>query len=82
MAWFVYILSCSDNSLYTGIKWNLEKRLKEHNSGTYQSFTKSRRPVRLVYWERLSGKTEAAKREKEIKGWTRMKKEQLIKSLH
>ncbi len=82
MAWFVYIVSCKDESFYTGIAWNLKKRISEHNSGKYLNFTKSRLPVKLVYWERFYNRFKAAKREKEIKGWRREKKINLIKSLH
>ena len=59
-------------SFYTGITWNLEKRLAEHNSGMSLS-TKGKLPVKLVYTEKFVDKFEAAKREKEIKGWTRLK---------
>ena len=83
MAWFVYIVECNDTSLYAGICWNLKKRIKEHNNGLYRgAFTKGRLPVKLVYWERFANRFEAAKREKEIKGWNRVKKEKLMKSLH
>mgnify|MGYP001619181881 FL=1 len=66
---------------YTGITWNLKKRIAEHNSGKDTSIQKSRLPVRLVYWEKFKTRMLAAKREKEIKGWRREKKELLIKSL-
>ena len=82
MSHFVYIIRCKDNYLYTGITWNLEKRIREHNSGILTNLRKSQLPARLVYWCRFDTKVEAAKREKEIKGWRRSKKEELIKSLH
>ncbi len=82
MSYFVYIVKCQDNSLYTGITWNLKKRITEHNSGVFQNFTKSRRPVKLVFWEKFENQYLAAIREREIKGWTRIKKEKLIMSLH
>lgn len=82
MAWFVYILRCKDESFYTGITWNLKKRVSEHNLGKYPNFTKSRIPVKLVYWERFLDRFQAANREKEIKGWRREKKQKLISSLH
>ncbi len=78
---YVYILKCSDNSFYTGITWNLNKRLTEHNSGSGCAFTKARRPVKLVYSEQFDDIKNAAKREKEIKGWSRKKKKVLIKEL-
>lgn len=82
MAWFVYILRCRDDSFYTGITWNLKKRIKEHNSGKYLGYTSNRNPVRLTYWEKFMDRIKAARREKEIKGWTRLKKEKLINGLH
>jgi putative endonuclease len=76
--YYTYILKCNDESFYTGITWNLLKRIKEHDLGIGAEFTKSRLPVRLVYYQELNSKKEAAKREKEIKGWYRKKKENLI----
>ena len=74
---FVYIIECKDKYLYTGITYNIEKRLREHKSGL-SIITKNRLPIRLVYLERFNNKIDAAKREKEIKGWKRSKKENLI----
>lgn len=83
MAWFVYIVECRDESFYTGICWNLKKRIGEHNSGYYKtSFTKGRLPVKLVYWEKFDNRFLAAKREKIIKGFSRLKKTKLVNSLH
>ncbi|MCL5094318.1 MAG: GIY-YIG nuclease family protein [Patescibacteria group bacterium] len=81
MAYYVYLIKCSDNYLYTGLTWSIEKRLKEHKKGL-SKITKNRRPVELVYQESFNSRIEAAKREKEIKGWSRKKKENLINSLH
>ena len=81
MSCFVYILECLDGTFYTGITWNLEKRLKQHNSNYKTPIQKSRLPVKLVYWEKFETRILAAKREKEIKGWSRIKKIQLIDSL-
>lgn len=81
MSCYVYIIKCQDSSLYTGITWDLKKREKEHNTGKVL-FTKNRRPAKLIYWEKYKTRKEAAKREKEIKGWRREKKEKLISSLH
>ena len=78
MAHFVYIVKCRDGSYYTGITWNLKKRASEHNSGVKTPIQKSKRPVKLVYWEKFEDRKTAAKREREIKGWTRKKKEALI----
>ncbi len=82
MAHYVYIVECNGGSFYTGITWDLKKRVREHNHGIKSPIQKSRLPVRLVYWEKLETKIDAAKREKEIKGWRRSKKESLINSLH
>lgn len=66
---------------YTGITSNLSRRFNEHNKGIKSSIQKSRRPVKLVFYQEFETRIEAAKREKEIKGWNRKKKEFLIKSL-
>src|SRR3989344_426613 len=80
MKYFVYILECRDKSLYTGITWNLSKRVKEHFNGT-SKYTRRKLPVKLVYFEKSIDKISAAKREREIKGWSRTKKLELIESL-
>lgn len=77
MAW-VYILECSDGTYYTGSTENLEKRLYEHNAGAFGGYTSTRRPVRLVYSCELPDAHEAFLRERQIKGWSRRKKEALI----
>ncbi|OPY90624.1 MAG: GIY-YIG nuclease superfamily protein [Syntrophus sp. PtaU1.Bin208] len=76
---YVYILECSDKTLYTGWTNNLEKRVREHNSGRYGAkYTSSRRPVKLVYAESLSSLSDVLKREVQIKKLSRKKKLQLI----
>lgn len=75
---YVYILKCSDESLYTGWTNSLEKRIKNHNSGKGAKYTKARLPVQLVYFEKYEDKIEAMKREYEIKQLTRVKKLKLI----
>jgi putative endonuclease len=83
MSWFVYIIECKDKSFYTGICWNLKKRIKEHNEGYFRSsFTKGRLPVKLVYWKKFIDRFQATRKEKEIKGFGRIKKQKLIDSLH
>ena len=77
---YTYILECSDKSLYTGWTTNLEKRLKAHNLGTGARYTRSRRPVRLVYYEEFATRKEAMKREYAIKKLSRKEKEALILS--
>jgi len=79
---YTYIIRCNDDSFYTGITYNLRKRLKEHSLGKV-SFTKNKKPLKLVFLKSFKTREEAARREKEIKGWRREKKENLIKdSLH
>lgn len=77
---YVYMAECCDGSLYTGWTTDVEERIKMHNSGRGAKYTRSRLPVRLVYWERLSDKSEALKRECAIKKLRRGKKEALIRS--
>jgi putative endonuclease len=77
--YFVYIVECSEGSYYTGITSNLEKRINEHNTGKYKSYTSRRLPVRLLYTNRFTDVKEAIRTEKQIKGWNRAKKEALIK---
>ncbi|MCR4672249.1 MAG: GIY-YIG nuclease family protein [Lachnospiraceae bacterium] len=75
---FVYILKCADGSLYTGWTNDLEKRLKAHNSGNGAKYTRSRRPVEMVYHETFATKEEAMKREFALKQLTREQKMELI----
>ncbi|MBD3807478.1 MAG: GIY-YIG nuclease family protein [Epsilonproteobacteria bacterium] len=78
----VYILECSDKTLYTGITKDLTKRLAEHNSSDRGAkYTKSRRPVRVIYVEEASDKSSALKRECAIKRLSRVKKLELSMSL-
>ena len=76
--WFVYILQCCDNSLYTGITNNLEKRIQAHNNKKGAKYTKSRLPVILKYYEIVNNKSSALKREIALKKLTRKQKLQLI----
>lgn len=75
---FVYILECKDKSFYTGISINPLIRLEQHNLRVKSCLQKSKIPVKLVYLEKKNNRIEAAKREKEIKGWRRDKKQNLI----
>ena len=79
--WFVYILRCKDDSLYTGITNDIQERIATHNSGEGAKYTRARIPVILVYQETCSDKSTAREREIEIKGWTRSKKEKLVAGL-
>jgi putative endonuclease len=76
--WLVYILRCSDGSLYTGITNDLPKRLKTHAAGRASKYTRSRLPVRLAYSEPQKSKSAALKREAAIKRFTRPAKLRLI----
>ena len=76
--YFVYILKCSDDSYYVGITNNLEKRINEHQSGMIKGYTSSRLPIRLVFSERFTDVNQAIRLEKQLKGWSRKKKEALI----
>lgn len=79
MNFTVYILKCSDNSLYTGYTTDIDKRLIDHNSGKIGAkYTRSRRPVKLVYTEKFKSKSSAMKREAVIKKFTRKNKLLLI----
>lgn len=75
---YVYILRCSDNSLYTGWTTDLNKRLKTHNSGKGAKYTRCRLPVELTYYEEFEDKSSALKREYGIKQLSRDKKLALI----
>lgn len=79
---YVYILECSDSSLYAGYTIDLDKRLKVHNQGKGSKYTRVRLPVKLVYNEKFENKSDALKREYQIKQLTRKKKEELIQGLN
>ncbi|MGN8763427.1 GIY-YIG nuclease family protein [Hornefia butyriciproducens] len=78
---YTYILRCGDGSFYTGWTNNLEKRLEAHNAGRGGRYTRSRLPVKLVYYESFDTKNEAMRREAAIKKLTRQEKEKLIKGI-
>lgn len=79
MNYFIYILRCNDDTLYTGITNNLEKRLHQHNNlKSGAKYTRARRPVEMVYSEICENKSQAQKREYELKGLTREQKLLLI----
>ena len=80
MAYTIYILHCADGSYYTGSTHNLSQRLYEHQEGSNpKAYTYSRRPVKLVWAEEVEEKREARLFEHQIKGWSRKKKEALIR---
>ena len=76
---YTYIVECSDGTLYTGRTNNLEKRLEAHNAGKGAKYTKTRRPVKLVYQEQFETKEEAMSREYHIKQLSRKEKMKLMK---
>jgi putative endonuclease len=77
--YFVYILLCSDNSYYTGVTNNLERRLIDHQTGLHpKAYTFKRRPVKMVFHEMFYDVNQAIAFEKQVKGWRRAKKEAII----
>jgi predicted GIY-YIG superfamily endonuclease len=76
--WHVYILRCADNSLCVGETGDVVARIAKHNDGQGSSFTAKRRPVSLAYSESHPNRELALRREGQLKGWTRTKKEALI----
>ena len=77
-SWCVYILRCRDGSLYTGVTNDLDSRLAAHHAGKGAKYTAPRRPVALVYQEPAESRSAALKREIEIKGWPKRKKEAFL----
>tara|TARA_R100000935_G_scaffold55493_1_gene85498 strand:- start:326 stop:619 length:294 start_codon:yes stop_codon:yes gene_type:complete len=76
---YVYILKCSDNTFYTGVTSNLQKRLLEHQSSKYpDSYTSQRLPLELVFYAEFTDINNAIATEKQVKNWSRVKKEALI----
>lgn len=75
---YVYILRCVDGSFYVGMARNLYVRVKAHNAGRGAAYTFKRRPVRLVYSETFISEAEAIQRERQLKAWSRAKKEAVV----
>jgi tRNA/rRNA methyltransferase len=80
MSFWVYTLRCGDGSYYTGHTDNLEGRIGQHQSGTIEGYTQTRRPVVLAWSQDFPSRIEALEAERQIKGWTRAKKEALMRS--
>ena len=78
MTWTVYILRCGDETLYTGIARDLEKRLEQHRGGEGARYTRGRGPLELVYQEKFTDRASAQKREMEIKKMDRSRKLKLL----
>jgi putative endonuclease len=79
MAFWVYILGCADDSYYTGHTDNLEQRIGEHLTGAYPGYTASRLPVNLAWSQECTTREEALSAEMQIKGWSRKKKEAMMR---
>ncbi len=77
--WHVYILRCRDKSLYTGISTDVETRLLKHNAGKGAAYTRSRKPVTLVWSKVCRNESSARKQEIQIKRWTKVKKESFLR---
>ena len=76
---YMYILECADGTWYTGSTCELDVRLQQHNAGEGANYTRKRLPVRLIYHEAFQRIDDAFLREKQVQGWSRKKKEALIK---
>lgn len=77
--WYVYVLLCEDGSFYTGYSNNVEWRFTNHKNGRGGHYTRSHKPVKLIYSEQLPTQSEALKRERQIKSWSREKKIKILK---
>lgn len=77
--WYVYILLCQDGSFYTGYSNNVEQRFSDHKNGKGGHYTRSHKPVKLVYQETFNTQSEALQRERQIKGWNRDKKIKILR---
>ena len=83
MSWYVYLLSCQDNSFYTGITTDPKRRLQEHNYDNKKAakYTRARRPVKMVYFELCQSRSDAAVREYEIRKSSRKAKTEMVLSM-
>ena len=81
--WFVYIVRCADNTLYTGIAMDVDRRIDEHNNDDRLAakYTRVRRPVEFMYKENCASRSDAAKREAQIKKLSKAQKEKLIETI-
>ena len=79
LMWYVYILLCNDGSLYTGSSKNPQQRFLRHKQGKGGRYTRSHKPIKLLYTEQHPDKSSALKRELQIKGWSRKKKIKILK---
>lgn len=79
--WFIYILECSDKTLYIGVTNDLDERLKKHNAGKGAKYTRGRGPVKMLFSQSFDSKSDACKEEYRLKKLTREEKFELIKSV-
>jgi predicted GIY-YIG superfamily endonuclease len=78
MGCWVYMLCCADGSYYTGHTDNLEQQIAQHHAGEFGGYTTTRRPVKVVFAQECPSREEAFRAERQIKGWSRKKKEALL----
>lgn len=76
--YFIYLIECEDDSIYTGITTDLKRRFKEHSLGTGGAYTRAKKVKKILYSEKYKNRSQASKREAEIKSWTRQEKLKLI----
>jgi predicted GIY-YIG superfamily endonuclease len=79
MSFWLYLLRCTDGSYYTGHTDNLEQRIAQHEAGTFEGYTATRRPLLLMYSQEFSSREEALAAEMQVKRWNRAKKEALVR---
>ena len=79
--WYLYVVLCSDSSLYTGITTDIKRRIKEHNSGYGAKYTRGRGPVQLMLLKQYKNRSDASKAETKFKKFRRKKKIQIVKNL-
>jgi len=75
--WFLYMVRCADDTIYTGISIDVQARIEKHNQGKGAKYTSTRLPVKLIYYESQPDQISAMKREVEVKRWGRKRKENL-----
>ena len=81
MPHYFYLARCNDGSLYAGTCIDVRRREDTHNKGDGAKYTRAKRPIKIIYTEQYSTLTEARRREVQVKGWVREKKEKLIQGL-
>ena len=82
MLYYFYLARCSDNSLYSGSCTNTQEREDRHNEGRGAKYTRSRLPVKIIYFEEFYTLVEARRREAQVKKWSKIKKERLAEGKH